>query len=310
VRYSLVVPVYGNEPTLPALIEQIGSLAGELDDTLEAVFVIDGSPDGSLPLLRRLLSDETPFSAQLISLSRNFGSFSAIRVGLAAADGDFVAIMAADLQEPIELVGEFFVQLASGDYDVAVGVRTARDDPLMVSVYARTAWRLLRRFGQPDLPRRGVDVFGCTRQVAGHLIRLEESHSSLVGLLYWVGFRRIEVPYERVARTDGKSGWRFRRKVRYMLDNLFSFTDIPVLALIGIGLLGVGVSIIVAIAVFIAWLTRDVTVGYTPLMLAIVFTASSILFSLGVVGSYVWRTYENTKGRPGAIPMSHERFDR
>lgn len=310
VRYSIVVPVYGNEPTLSTLIEHIGRLAGALDDALEAVFVVDGSPDGSLPLLRRLLSDATPFSAQLISLSRNFGSFSAIRVGLAAADGDFIAVMAADLQEPIQLIGEFFAKLASGEYEVAVGVRTSRADPRMQSFSARASWGLLRRFGQPDLPPGGVDVFGCTRQVAGHLIRLEESHSSLVGLLYWVGFRRVEVPYKRQARAEGKSGWRFRRKVRYMLDNLFSFTDIPVMAIIGIGLLGVVVSIVVAIAVFIAWLTSNVTVGYTPLMLAIVFTASSILFSLGVIGSYVWRTYENTKGRPGAIPMSHERFER
>src|SRR3954468_6317939 len=309
VRYSVVVPVYGNEPTLPALIEQFGVLAAALDDAVEAVFVVDGSPDGSLPLLRRLLSDETPFASQLISLSRNFGSFSAIRVGLAAAEGDFVAVMAADLQEPIELVADFFAALASGDYDVAVGVRTARADPRMTSVSARASWRILRRFGQPDLPRGGVDVFGCTRQVAGELIRLEESHSSLVGLLYWVGFRRVEVPCERRERTEGKSGWRFRRKVRYMLDNLFSFTDIPVLAIIAIGLLGVVASFVVAVAVFIAWLTSDVTVGYTPLMLAIVVTASSILFSLGVIGSYVWRTYENTKGRPSAIPMSHERFD-
>ena len=308
VRYSVVVPVFGNEPTLPALLEELASLAGGLDDAMEAVFVVDGSPDGSLPLLRRLLSEEWRFSAQLIALSRNFGSFNAIRTGMAAADGEFVAVMAADLQEPIELVQEFFAALGGGEYDVAVGLRTKRGDSLMSTVASRVSWRLVRNLGQPDLPSGGVDVFGCTRQVASHLIRLEESHSSLVGLLYWLGFRRIEVPYERRPRLEGKSGWRLGRKIRYLLDNLFSFTDIPVMVITAIGLLGVLVSFVVAAAVFVAWLTTDVTVGYTPLMLAIVFTASSILFSLGVIGSYVWRTYENTKGRPGAIPMTHERF--
>jgi glycosyltransferase involved in cell wall biosynthesis len=310
VRYSVVIPVYGNEPTIPALIEQLGALAGWLDHSLEAVFVVDGSPDGSLPLLRRLLAEETRFEAQLIALSRNFGSFSAIRAGLAAADGDFVAIMAADLQEPIELVRDFFAALSAGEHDVAVGVRATRSDPPLTVFASRLFWTLARRLGQPELPSGGADVFACTRQVASHLIRLEESHSSLIGLLYWVGFRRIEVPYERRLRTEGKSGWRLRRKLRYLLDSLFSFTDIPIMAITAIGMIGVVVSLVVALAVFVAWLTSDAEVaGYTPIMLAIVFTASGVLVSLGVIGSFVWRTYENTKGRPGAIPMTHERFD-
>ena len=231
--------MFGNEPMLPAPLEELASLAGGLDDAMEAVFVVDGSPDGSLPLLRRLLSEEWRFSAQLIALSRNFGSFNAIRTGMAAADGEFVAVMAADLQEPIELVKVVsFAAPGGGEYDVAVGLRTKRGDSLMSTVASRVSWRLVRNLGQPDLPSGGVDVFGCTRQVASHLIRLEESHSSLVGLLYRLGFRRIEVPYERRPRLEGKSGWRLGRKIRYLLDNLFSFTDIPVMVITAIGLLG------------------------------------------------------------------------
>jgi glycosyltransferase involved in cell wall biosynthesis len=309
VRYSVVVPVYGNEPTLAKLLTLIEGLSEELDGPLEVVFVVDGSPDGSLLVLRRLLAEPTPYSAQLIALSRNFGSFSAIRVGLSVADGAFVAVMAADLQEPISLVREFFAALSSGEYDIAVGVRAGRADSRMTMLTSRVFWGLFRRLGQPDLPHRGVDVFACTRQVAGHVVRLEESHSSLIGLLYWVGFRRVEVPYDRLPRLEGKTGWRFRRKLRYLLDSIFSFTDIPIMAIIGIGILGVIVSTGVALAVLVARLTSGHAVaGYTPLMLAIVFTASSVLVSLGVIGSYVWRTYENTKGRPDAIPMSHERF--
>ncbi|MFL5925913.1 MAG: glycosyltransferase family 2 protein [Gaiellaceae bacterium] len=309
VRYSVVVPVYGNEDTLATLLGELGTLATDVDGPLEAVFVVDGSPDGSLVVLRRLLSERLPFSAQLIALSRNFGSFSAIRVGLAAASGEYVAVMAADLQEPVSLVRDFFRALATGEHDIAVGVRTARADPFTTVLAARIFWSVFRRLGQPELPRRGVDVFACTRQVAGELIRLRESHSSLVGLLYWVGFRRIEIPYERRSRAAGKTGWRFRRKLRYFMDSIFSFTDIPILAIIGIGLVGATVSLAVGVAVLVAWLAGSVDVaGYTPIMLAIVFTASSVLVSLGVIGSYVWRTYENTKGRPIAIAMTHERF--
>ena len=113
-RYSVVVPVYLNEPTLGLLVERLEDLADELDDNLEVVFVVDGSPDGSIVLLRRLLSEERRFSSQLISLSRNFGSFSAVRAGLAAAEGDYIAMMAADLQEPVSLVRDFFRGLAGG----------------------------------------------------------------------------------------------------------------------------------------------------------------------------------------------------
>ena len=309
VRYSLVVPVYCNEATIGDLLVQVGILGDQLDGHLEVVFVVDGSPDGSLVLLRRLLSEPRPFTAHLIALSRNFGSFSAIRVGLAAAEGDFVAIMTADLQEPISLVKDFFAALASGDFDVAVGVRAERSDPLTTVLTSRIFWSVFRRMGQPELPSGGADVFGCTRQVATQLISLDESHSSLIGLLYWLGFRRIEVPYARQPRAGGRSGWRFRRKLRYLLDSLFSFTDLPIMAIAGLGVIGVVTSVCVGLAVLIVWLTGGVKVaGYTPIMLAIAFTASSVLVSLGVIGSYVWRTYENTKGRPGAVAMSHERF--
>jgi glycosyltransferase involved in cell wall biosynthesis len=308
VRFSVVVPVYGNEQTLAALLAQIEGLAAGVDGPLEVVFVVDGSPDGSLVLLRRLLA-ESALRAQLIAHSRNFGSFSAIRTGIAVAEGEFVAIMAADLQEPISLVRDFFEVLSGGEFDVAVGVRAGRSDPLMTTLTSRAFWRIFRRVGHPDLPRGGADVFACTRQVAGQLLRLDESHSSLIGLLYWVGFRRCEVPYERQARVEGKTAWRFRRKLRYFFDSLFSFTDVPIMAITAIGMLGVIVSIVVGLAVLIAWLTSGTSVaGYTPIMHSIVFTASSVLLSLGVIGSYIWRTYENTKDRPHAIAMSHERF--
>jgi polyisoprenyl-phosphate glycosyltransferase len=308
--YSVVVPVYLNEGTLAQLVERLEDLSDELDGPLEVVFVVDGSPDGSLVLLRRLLSEERRFSSQLISLSRNFGSFSAVRAGMAVAEGDLVAMMAADLQEPASLVRDFFRGLARGEHDIAIGVRTARDDPARDMLPARIFWWLFRRLVQPEIPPGGVDVFACTRQVAGELVRMDESHTSLVGLLYWVGFRRLEVPYERLPRPVGKSAWGFRRKVRYLLDSIFSFTDLPIMVIIAVGAFGVAVSTVWAIVVLTAWAAGQIDVaGYTPLMLALFFLTSAVLTALGLVGSYVWRTYENSKGRPGAIPMTHERFD-
>jgi glycosyltransferase involved in cell wall biosynthesis len=309
-RYSVVVPVYRNEATLPPLVERLEELAGELDAPLEVVFVVDGSPDGSLVLLRRLLAEQGAFSSQLIALSRNFGSFSAIRAGLAAAEGELVAVMAADLQEPVSLVRDFFRQLETGEIDVTVGARTSRADDRAGQTASRLFWWLYRHLVQREIPAGGVDVFGCTRQVANELIRMDESHTSLVGLLYWVGFRRVEVPYDRLPRPEGKSAWSFRRKVRYLLDSIYSFTDLPITLIIALGGVGVLVSTVAGIAVLAAWATDQIDVaGYTPLILAVFFMTSLIIIALGIVGSYVWRTYENSKGRPGAVAMSHERFD-
>jgi glycosyltransferase involved in cell wall biosynthesis len=289
--------------------ERCATLAAQLDMPFEAVFVVDGSPDGSLVLLRRLLADERRFSSQLIALSRNFGAFAATRVGLAAAGGESVAVMAADLQEPASLIHDLFGALQTGEHDVALGVRTSRPDPWRTRLTSRWYWALYRRFVQREMPKGGVDIFACTRAVADRLVRLDESHTSIVGLLFWLGFRRVEIPYERQPREEGKSTWTLRRRMRYFLDSVFSFTDLPVLLITTIGVVGVALSVMAAAAVFIAWVSGSVNVaGYTPLMLMVAFASSAILLALGIIGSYVWRTYENTKGRPGAIPMSHERF--
>jgi glycosyltransferase involved in cell wall biosynthesis len=308
VRYSVVVPVYGNAATLPAVVERLTEVAGRLDGPMEVVFVVDGSPDTSLLVLRRLLP-HAAIPSQLVVHSRNFGSFPAIRTGLAAARGTYIGVMAADLQEPPELMEEFFAQLASGDADVAVGRRTARADPGLTSLASRTFWWMYRKVINPAIPRGGVDVFACSSEVAKELLALGEAHSSLVGLLYWVGYRRVEVPYQRAARADGRSGWTFHKRVRYLLDSVFSFTDIPISLLSTVGLVGGLLTTVAAVVVFFGWATgRIENPGYTPLMLVMLFSTFTLLSGLGIVGSYVWRTFENSKTRPVAIAMSVEVF--
>lgn len=302
--YSIVVPVYGNAGSVPDLIARLGDISLRLDGPLEVVFVVDGSPDNSFELLTKLLP-AAPFEAQLLQHSRNFGSFAAIRTGMSRAAGDFVAVMAADLQEPPELVLEFFRLLAEGSADVTVGRREARDDPRWTRWSAAAFWRLYRTWIFPEMPEGGVDIFACNRAVVQEIVQLEESHSSLIGLLYWVGFRRVEVPYERRQREHGESGWSFSKKRKYLLDSVFSFTDLPLNFLIGVGVIGATITAIAAVAVLVSFLAGTINEpGYTPLMLVILFSTFSLLVALGIVGSYVWRAFENTKRRPGAIVMS------
>lgn len=306
IRYSVVLPVYKNQASIPELVERLRAIAGKRDAPLEAVFVVDGSPDDFLDVLRATLRDG-PLAAQLLSLSRNFGSFSAIRAGLANARGEYIAVMAADLQEPPEVVESFFDSLESGECDIALGERVGRSDPALSSIGSRLYWAIYRRFVIHDIPPGGVDVFGCTAEVATRISTFTETQTSLIGLLFWVGYRRSYFPYTRQARLHGSSGWTFRRKVRYLLDSIYAFTDLPIIVLQGLGLFGVIASSIFGAIVLLAWMLGNIKEpGYTPLMIVLLASTSAILFALGVVGSYVARAYENSKERPISIVALHE----
>lgn len=309
VTHSLVIPVYRNLESLPDLLDAVAGIAARIDGELETVFVVDGSPDDSEAWLHTHLP-QWPVRAQLVALSRNFGSFTAIRVGLAQARGNYIAVMAADLQEPPELVVDSFKVLGRGEHDVAVGVRTSREDPLAGKVASGLFWRIYRALVQPEMPAAGIDIFALTKHARDALLRLEESHSSLVAQLLWIGFKRAEVPYGRRARVHGKSGWTLSRKVRYLLDSIFSFTDIPITLLTLIGVMGTVGFLSLGAVLMVLRMTGAIEVqGYTAIMLAILFSASLILLGLGIVGNYVWRAYENTKHRPLGIIRARRDFD-
>lgn len=305
---SVVIPVFRNEETLPELVGRLERLGEIVEGGLQAVFVVDGSPDGSGAILRTLL-EEGNLDAHLVWHSRNFGSFAAIRSGMAEATGGVIAVMAADLQEPAELMADFYRALANGAHDVAIGVRRSRQDGLSTSVTSGAFWWLYRKWVQPDMPPGGLDVFACTPKVRDALLGLQEANTSLVGLLLWLGFRRKLVPYDRQPRQTGRSGWSLRRKFRYLLDSVYSFTDLPITLLLVTGVTGVFLTLLGSLVTFTAWALGLIRVaGYTPLMLALLVGVSLVLSGLGVVGSYVWRTYENSKFRPGAVVMLREEF--
>jgi polyisoprenyl-phosphate glycosyltransferase len=295
---SLVIPVYRNAASIPELVQTVARIAGEFNGDLETIFVVDGSPDESRALLLEALRP-TPLRARVVEHSRNFGSFAAIRTGMSLARGERIAVMAADLQEPPELVIEFLRRLARGDVDVLAGERRSRDD--RGDTASRIYWRLYRRFVMREMPSEGVDVFACTAAVRDVVCRMESVHTSLVAQLFWVGFRRQMVPYDR-RPSPGESGWTLRRKLRYLSDSVFAFTDLPVRILWMVGVIGMTLGVLVGAVVLLARITGAITVpGYAATILIVLFFASLNLIGLGIIGSYVWRAYETAKGRPGAV---------
>ena len=300
-RYSLVVPVYRNEETSPDLLRALADVDKALCGELEIVFVVDGSPDRSLACLVESLP-RSGLTAKLLEMSRNFGAFAAIRAGLTEATGPYFAVMAADLQEPPELVVEFFRRLEQDACDVVCGVRAGRDDPWRSRLASGLFWAAYRRLVQPEMPEGGVDVFGCNVAARDALVALTESHSSLIGQLLWIGMRRDEVPYHRRARRQGKSGWTLRKKIAYMMDSSLAFSDLPIRLLFGVGVLALAVAVVYGAIVLVARFTNlIVEPGYAPTVLLISGFGALNALGLSVVGAYAWRAFENTKARPLAI---------
>lgn len=301
VKFSVVIPVYRNEGSIPRLISALSTMNRALDNQLEVVFVVDGSPDRSFVLLRDALGS-LEFPTQLLAHSRNFGSFPAIRSGLMAANGEYFGVMAADLQEPPELLASFFKALAADECDVAIGTRTGRSDPLMSRLASSVFWGLYRRLVVPEMPEGGVDVFGCNRAFRDQLLKLEESRSSLIALIFWLGFRRKLFGYERLERQEGNSSWTLRKKIDYMMDSIFAFTDYPIRWLMQIGAFGCAFSIALGTAVLLWRLFGGAEVpGYAATIIVILFFGALNLLGLGLVGTYAWRGYENSKQRPLAV---------
>jgi glycosyltransferase involved in cell wall biosynthesis len=306
---SLVVPVYGNEGAIEALLEAVRGIAARAGGDFEAVFVVDGSPDRSYALLHERLP-QAGFASQLISLSRNFGAFSAIRVGLEKARGSVIAVMAADLQEPPELVLGFYDALKNNAHDVAFGVREGRSDPWLSKLASNAFWSLYRRLVMRDIPKGGVDIFAVTARFRERLLALGESNTSLLAQLFWLGGRRSFISYERRSREHGKSAWTLGKKLRYLSDSIFAFTDLPVRILIALGVVAMSIAIILSIVTLAAKLSGLVPVpGYTGTMLTVLFFGAFNSLALGVVGTYAWRAFENTKGRPLAVIQSEETFN-
>jgi glycosyltransferase involved in cell wall biosynthesis len=307
-RYSLVIPVFRNEPAIPDLLAALVRLDHELGGALEVVLVVDGSPDRSLAALVDAIP-ATRLRAKVLDMARNFGAFAAIRAGLIEARGPYFAVMAADLQEPPELVVEFFRKLESDTCDVVCGVREGRDDPLATRATSAIFWAIYRRLVQPEMPKGGIDVFGCNQRARDTLVAFSEAHSSLVGQLVWIGMRRVDVPYRRRERTHGASGWTLGKKITYMLDSSLAFSDLPIRLLFAVGCIALLIALGYGAVVLIARLTGIISEpGYATTVLLIAGFGALNALGLSVVGAYAWRAFENTKARPLAIVQRRYSF--
>ncbi|MCA1609951.1 MAG: glycosyltransferase family 2 protein, partial [Acidobacteria bacterium] len=221
---SVVVPVYFNAGTVSRLAERLRAAASGADWNVEAIFVDDGSGDESWNRILEICR-EWP-AARGVRLTRNFGSQMAIVAGLQEARGDAAAVLSADLQEPPELLPELVAAWRRGA-TAALAVRRSRPEGWASRAASRFYYRALRRLAFSEMPAEGFDCFLIARPAIDFLARAREVHTSLPGLLLWAGFPAVLVPYDRVARHEGRSRWTLAKKLKYFADAIVSFSYAP-----------------------------------------------------------------------------------
>lgn len=307
-KISIVIPVYYNEDNLRPLYDDIKKKFIEvIDYEYELVFVNDGSLDRSQEVLEELVEKDA--NIKVISLSRNFGSHAAILCGLSKCTGDCAIVKAADLQEPTELVLEMVESWKKGN-NVVLAVREGREESKQQTLFANLYYWMVRKTALPTMPKSGFDVYLLDRKVINVLMQLDEKNSALTGQILWSGFRTDKVYYTRLAREVGKSRWTLRKKIKLVADTLFSFSSLPIKVVSIIGVLSFVGSLVWALFVLAFKLMGKITVdGWTTLFIFNLFSFGIIMLTLGVLGEYLWRTFDASRNRPTYIIENEDGMD-
>ncbi|MCU0625053.1 MAG: glycosyltransferase family 2 protein [Gemmatimonadaceae bacterium] len=297
-RVSIIVPVYYNELNLPETVPRLLALAPEFDgDDLELVFVDDGSGDASLAALQAWHARE-PERVKVVALSRNFGSMAAILAGLHVASGDVIGMIAADLQDPPELFIDMHRHWRAGT-KVVLAVRADREESFGQKLFANTYYGLMRRFALPGYPPGGFDFFMIDRHVADEIVRIGEKNTSLMSLIFWLGFSPVMLPYVRRARRLGRSRWTLAKKIKLFVDSFVAFSYAPIRALSAFGALMAVAAFAYGLYVLGVWATTGIPVrGFAPVIIVLAFTSGVQMLMLGILGEYLWRALDESRRRP------------
>jgi dolichol-phosphate mannosyltransferase len=299
-RLSVAIPVFNEEAVLPELLRRVRAvLDGVPGGPHELLIVDDGSGDGSVALLEAAARADA--RVRVVILSRNFGHQAAFSAALTYATGSAVVLMDGDLQDAPEAIPEFLARFEQG-YDVVYARRVRRKEGLPLRAAYWISYRLIGRLARIELPLDAGDFALLSRRVVDALNALPERQRYLRGLRTWVGFRQIGVDIERHERWAGRPKYRFGRLVQLAFDGILAFSVAPLRAAAVIGAAGMGLSVLFAMySVYVRLALGQSPQGFTALIVAFTFLSGIQLFFMGIIGEYVGRVYEESKGRPTFI---------
>ena len=304
-KISIIVPCYNEEKTLLLFYEELTKNITTFENvTFEFIFVNDGSCDNTLEEIKKL--EQKDSRIKYLSFSRNFGKEAAILAGLENCTGDFVTLMDADLQDPPYLLKEMYQSVTKENYD-AVGTRRTnrKGEPVIRSFFARMFYKIINKMSKIEMVDGARDYVFMKRNVVNAILSLQEYNRYSKGLFTFVVFHVKWIEYENVQRVAGETKWSFWKLVSYALEGITAFSTTPLILSSLIGLLFCLVSFIFIVIIIIKTLVLgDPTSGW-PSLVCIIFMVSGIqLFSLGIIGQYLSKTYLEVKKRP--IYIVHE----
>ena len=298
-KISIIVPCYNEQEAIPIFYEAITRTAAELTQArLEVLFVNDGSKDESLSEMKKLAEQDDRI--KYVSFSRNFGKEAAMYAGLSYADGDYVAIMDVDLQDPPALLPKMYQIITTEDYDcVATRRVTRKGEPPIRSFFARRFYALMHRLSKTDIVDGARDYRLMTRQFVDELLRLGEYNRFSKGLFGWVGFQTKWLEYENVERSAGETKWSFWKLLIYSIEGIVGFTTAPLVVSAFLDIFFCVVAFMALCFIIIRTVMYgDPVSGWPSMTCIIIFLGGIQLFCIGILGEYLAKTYMETKHRP------------
>lgn len=296
---SIVVPCYNEEEVLKLFYNEVEKIKEKLENArIEYLFVNDGSKDRTLDILRSL--SEIDSNVRYLSFSRNFGKEAAMFAGLENANGNYIVIMDADLQDPPELLPQMYNIIKNEEYDCVGSRRVNREgEPPIRSFFARQFYKIINRISETEIVDGARDYRLMTRQMVNAVLEMREYNRFSKGIFSWVGFDTKYLEFENRSRAAGETTWSFWSLMKYSLDGIVAFSDTPlaISSLIGLisFIISIGLAFIVAIRTLIF---DDPTSGWTSLVVIILAIGGLQLFCLGILGKYIGKTFLESKNRP------------
>ncbi|MDD2592553.1 MAG: glycosyltransferase family 2 protein [Erysipelotrichaceae bacterium] len=298
-KISIVVPCYNEQEALPYFYEAINDVAKQMNDVdFEFLFINDGSKDQTLAVIKKLYKQDKRI--RFISFSRNFGKEAAMYAGLQNAKGDYVAVMDADLQDPPSLLVTMYETLKNEDYDCVATKRTTRKgEPVIRSFFARLFYRIINKISKADIVDGARDYRLMNRKMVDGILAMSEYNRFSKGIFGWVGYNTKWLSYENIERVAGQTKWSFFKLMIYSFEGIIAFSTAP-LAIAS--LFGVLFCLIAFVGILIVFIRHFIGVesafGWASTISIVLFVSGIQLFSIGVLGQYLAKTYLETKKRP------------
>ena len=308
-KITLVVPCFNEQEALPIFYHEATSVMKEIDCEYELLFINDGSKDNTLKILKETAN--TDKNVRYISFSRNFGKEAAMYAGFCNADGDYVTVMDADMQDPPSLLIDMLKIIETGEYDSVATRRVNRDgEPPIRSWFAKRFYSLINKISDADIVDGARDFRLMKREMVNAIVAMGETNRFSKGIFGWIGFRTYWLPYENTERVAGTTKWNFWSLFKYAIDGIINFSEAPLDIASWFGIAMTFLAFIFLIFIIVRKLCfGDPVAGWASTICVIVFIGGIQLFCMGVMGQYIAKNYSESKHRPHYIVAETNKLD-